>query len=183
MIFRYFLLKRLNFLVSSCLKKLDQLQKKIFSIYLNGDYTERQFEYEKELHFIIFSILKVLGKISKRCKKIPESVFYVSRLNNIFEIIVSLGSLRYRVKDQAIFEVFTHELSEISNMISHAMSALSKGKVFFLDKSSIEALEEIYHRTLVVASNEPIVYLVFINNLKELMKELMRLINERSELA
>lgn len=143
------------------LENLNQLQKKTFLIYGKRDYKQKHFVYEKELHQLREKVL------------IDLQLEQQDTLQSMFEITITLGELRYRVEDVATFEVCEKEFKRVSEMMSFVLHNLIKklrGKKIpdiGLEQfaTAIESVEAIYRSTLQVVSKEPMVFLVFIQNL------------------
>lgn len=174
--------------MTSVLNQLDQLQKKIFSIYLKRDYAEKMYLYEKDLHALRLKIFASMLKIHD-----PKE-----DLNHLFEIITALGNLRYRINDHTTFEVCEKELAELSKSISEILqskrhsersTAIQTPTVPELhdlarpDKSqlltNIEAFEKIYATALQVVTKNPIFFLIFIQNLFALQEVIDKLNREK----
>lgn len=132
------------------LKQLDELQKKIFAIYLNRDYFEKTYSYEKSLHEFRLKIITSLLKLAN------ANDYH----NELFELVMDLGNLRYRILDHATFKICEKELIALSENLS----LLLNGKISQF-KESIVAFEKIYQTTLQVVIKNPIVFLIFIENL------------------
>lgn len=174
--------------LDDCLSQLNDLQKEIFAIYLNRDYLDKHYGYEIELHQKRMQILAFIQKIrSLSVKKTAAAGLAKKCLNhvtNIYEIIIALGNLRYRVKDHTTFEVCEKELKQITEAISSELIDLAKHKSTS-DLShlltGIRAFEEIYRNTLILVGNDPIVYLISIRNLYALHDELKLLADDMRE--
>ncbi|MHB1948916.1 MAG: FUSC family protein [Gammaproteobacteria bacterium] len=148
------------------LMNMNELQKKTFFVYFKRDYTQKHFLYEKELHQLREKVLISLQRITQ------QQVGF-DTLQHLFEITVTLGELRYRVKDSATFEVCEKEFQSVSDNMSRIFQQLIKkirGKKI-VDLSleqfalAIESVETIYRSTLQVVSKEPLIFLIFIQDL------------------
>lgn len=179
----------------NCFSNLDELQKKLFFIYLKRDYAEQHFFYERDLHqqreLIFFDMKKMneaLEKLAPAQANNWRDCF--DHLNHLFDIIIALGNLRYRIQDQATFEVCEKELALVSIYISKGLDNLTKqlkskkAVEFNLDGFvlAIRAVEEIYRSTLQVVSKDPLVFLLFIQNLYAVQEELNSLANDVEKL-
>lgn len=154
-----------------CLKSLDKLQKIIFYIYLKRNYAEQYYQYEKDLYFSSADAINSILRIKKTDEKISI------QLNKIYEIIISLASLRYRIKDHTTFEVCEKELfaltTSISNNINDLINLIKKKPTKHDLKNmrtSIKGFNKIYENTLQLVTNEPVQFLIFICGLKDLYK-------------
>lgn len=143
------------------LSYLEPFQKKIFVIYLNRDYIEQHYVYEK---FFAETRLKIFSKLLK-INSIP--------CDSVFEIITALGNLRYRLQDFSILEVCEKELKSLSDNISVLLSQKNISNSDFENLlTSIHSFESIFRRTLQVVCREPLDFLIFIQNLYDLHAEL-----------
>lgn len=174
--------------IAEDLDDLNDLQKQIFSLYLKRNYEAKSFLYEKKFHLKIqqiFSTMEkmrfLLGKVNK--EKLESFKTIINDLDELFDIIISLGNLRYRVKDIALFEMCEKEFSLVSKNISNVFELL-KLKICeekniheecFNLSSYVQAIEQVYNGTLRVISKEPIVFLIFIQNLNALDNKLKSL--------
>lgn len=155
---------------------LQALQKQLFEIYLKRDYSDKKYFYERELHQKRFKIFHTLNKMGILTDKMPPQMtqFYsqlLTDLNGLTEHIISLGNLRYRIKDYSTLEVCEKELTASMEAIQQAIEALQTTKKFTINDEFIIAFEMIYQTTLKVVTNEPWIFLVFIHNIKELLGE------------
>ncbi len=182
----------LKYLLSDIFATFNKMQLQLFNILLKRDYKDYHYWYEKKLHAErqrIFDLMDRYRRLSNTNQK------WIGQLENIFENLIALGSLRYRVQDHSTFEVLEKELKNISEIISLIFSKLCISlhplkKIIFkrpqidimenienlLD--NIQILEGVYEKTLRIVSKDPIVYLIFIQVLKELQSELTILAND-----
>lgn len=171
-----------------CLEEMDKLQQQIFSIYLKRDYPERHFYYEKKLNHeqqYLFCVMEKARFLLTKLKKPQAEKFkpVFSDLSELFEIIISLGNLRYRVKDYATFEVCEKEFLLVTKNLSNMLMLLAQkicgeakiNETSFNFKPYVQALEAIYSGALRVVSKEPIVFLIFMQNLNALETNLKTL--------
>jgi hypothetical protein len=158
-----------RFRLSSALYRLNQLQNKIFFIYLKRNYSEKHYFYEKELHQDRLRYFSVIVRLYQ--SSLPKKT--LEKMDELFEIITSMGNLRYRLKDDAIFEVCELELLNTTQAISRIFHLLMKNKN--IDTSDlfacIQSLESIYQRTLAVVLKEPVLFLIFIHDLYALKEK------------
>jgi len=162
-------------------KTLDVQQKAIFACYLEKNYAKQLDPYEKKIRNTRLKLLTAMKKI--RALSSTDSRGKLERLENLYEIIFSLNTLKLRISDQAIFEICEVELKKISLSLSdalkHAMiflnsKQLEKKSARMMDDTAknigrlsrqIDALEELYRSTLQVVSQEPIFFLFFVQDL------------------
>jgi hypothetical protein len=147
-----------NMALTMCLQTCKQLIATIFNIYLRRDYVEQHLIYEKEIY------------------QLNQQFFYYKKdlrgqhpaVDIIFEIIMSLGGLRYRIKDYATLEIINDELKDVSYALQEKLTQQPDASTDLL-MVSIAKLEEAYRSTLQVAAKEPRMFLFFISNLKALV--------------
>ncbi len=138
--------------------QLAKLQKIILACYFQKDYRENQFEYEKKIHNQSRAVLKLLSKI-----------VLTDQAGYLYEIIISLGNLRFRVTDFATFEICAEELEAISLALATVFNKLTGMSEL---SASIEAFEEVYRGALQVAATDPLAFLFFIQDLYTLRDKL-----------
>lgn len=150
-------------------RQLDRLQKIIFSCYIKRDYAQNQLYYEKKIHLEKMNLFKIVCNIRKH---IP-SLCYLFQDNGrgvcLYEIVLSLNTLKLRISDHATFEVCQRELEGITNSISAVLDDVSRGRDCVNSLSnvlqSIERFSEVYQSTLRVITAEPTIFLFFIQDL------------------
>jgi uncharacterized membrane protein YccC len=177
----------LRVVLADCVNELRALNQAIFACYLATDYDKNSFFYDKELHarrrdylYEMHSARVLLNKI-KPTKRVhfEKLVDDIERCN---EVLLSLSMLTHRVTDHSTFQVAYKELSLISENIYGELSAI---KLALLKKKSkdrsdtlkedIYQLEDVNRSALNVVSNDPMVFLIFLQDLSschELLKQL-----------
>jgi hypothetical protein len=169
--------------LTHCFRALEKLQRVFFAGYLQQDYLVRQMQYEKIIHqkrtALVSAILRMRHLLSK---KIDLGIVYpaiFSRINHLSEIIFSLNQLRFRVKEEAVFKICAVEMQGIAEVSGRLFNQLVKSRrkknAFIpvdrlLDK--IHDFETISNRTLQVVAAEPLVFLLFVQDLYALHDEL-----------
>lgn len=145
------------------------LQQILFSIYLQRDYGNNRLNYEKKIHHQLSNVFESLGLLRKHAS---EEI--VSSCEKLTECLISLGNLRYRIKDHATFEVCDLELRKISNELSKLFNHIMIGrKLNVMDyKHAIKKFKKNYENTLTLITNEPVYFLIFIETLLDIKKEL-----------
>lgn len=161
-----------NVALAKCLQRLSQLNQAIFTCYLTRDYFEQHYVYEKLFHDRRRDFLFAMKKF-RRYKNYED----ISRhIENLYEIILSLGLLIYRVPDASTFEIASKEFYAITENLSVMFRDLS---AFLLDKKdfpslpfslveNIQQLEEVNQSALQLVSPDPMVFLIFIQDLQAL---------------
>lgn len=141
-------------------KQLDRLQRIIFHIYLQRDYKFQWFFYEKKIHQYLAELFQQVNLLRKLSQQINW------QCENLLAYFISLGNLRYRIKDYATFEVCEIELKKISNALSRALKSIKKPGPEL--REAIDQFKQIYDNTLTVITNDPIDFLIFIDNLQRI---------------
>ncbi|SRR5579883_276817 len=145
-------------------KKLVRLQQLYFSIYLNKDYADQDFFYERKLHYLKARFVKEMNFSRFVCKKMRNNAIF-NDLNDLFCVVISTGSLRYRVKDHATFEIFSVEMNELSTILAH-IDKMNELKTQEKLHAIMKRFDDLYETTLQVVSNEPLKFIIFIDELK-----------------
>ncbi len=83
---------------------------------------------------------------------------------------MDLSTLRYRLRDQATFEVCEEELKKVSQAFSLAL----KKKDYVSFEESIQQFENVFNATLQIISKQPILFLIFIKTLYQVHEELLQ---------
>jgi len=193
---------RLTKQLKACIKyfkALNQLQIVVFSCYIRRNYPAKSHFYEQEIHEHRLKLLIAMQKM--RTVAAQDTQNNLGKLENLYEIIFSLNTLKLRITDHTTFEICETEFKTISRSLSDALqhviiflnwqcdqpkkislenvsdpkaSALLDGaaKVIGSLSNKIDALDELYRNTLQVTSADPIFFLFFIQDLMALRDEL-----------
>jgi|SRR5579872_2227269 len=187
-------------LLKACIKyfnALNQLQKIIFSCFFKQDYIVNYYFYEQKIHKARLKLFRAIKKIRGLATK--DNPVNLAKLENLYEIIFSLDTLKLRVADHATFEMCEMEFKKLSACLSNTLEYIN----LFLDKQQhvhsdldniakmmgklshqIDALEELYRSTLQVVAKDPIFFLFFVQDLMafrdELESFLLELFNDQS---
>ena len=158
------------------MRALAQLQHAYFACYLKRDYLSRQSSYEKILYqkrsLLLGKIEHARALLKKKREVTRKWAVIFSKIEHLSEIIFSLNQLRFRVSGYAIFEVCVAEMQALEKTSMVALKNLAQcilwnkrvaSPLELLDK--VHAFEAISHRTLQIASPEPIIFLFFIQDL------------------
>jgi hypothetical protein len=170
-------------------KTLDTLQKAIFSCYLEKDHDN---VHEKNIRTARKRLLQAMIKL--RSLPYKNANERLGKLENLYEIIFSLNTLKLRILDPSTFEICKTEFKKISDSLSHILEHTT----IFLDRQrnprkkmsvqnladqhaarmmdetgknmgqlsrNINDLDELYRATLQVVSQEPIFFLFFLQDL------------------
>lgn len=182
--------------LTASIQKLLELNQAIFDCYLAADYSEKRFQYERKLHqkrrdySYEISVARQLIKRIKATEREPLNNVMCA-LEQIYEIMLSMGLLDYRVEDRSTFELAYKELLEISENINSELRAI---KIQLLKKKppsvisekikeSIYQLEDVSRVTLDVAAKDPMVFLLFVQDLYALNKMMEQLTQDVAVLS
>jgi hypothetical protein len=190
----HFIRNEIRTLIKMILRNLIQLNKEIFSCFLQPEYPENIYLFERRLHHQKKRYLQLMGQLRLaeeiiRAKEQTESRMIIhsiiTRLEFLYDIMLDYAQLRRRVNDHTIFAVCADELSAIANEIDKIfleLIALFAHKNPLMDATGLEAkikwLDESYHHILQVASREPLVFLLFITSLRFFHENLTTFYNE-----
>lgn len=136
-------------------KALKKLVEDIFACFIQSDYEENLYLYERRVHI---SKMKCLALIQRRAKDAG-----VSRVILFYNGLIDCGLLRWRIKDKSVFSICHAELVGIRD----ALIKMLGGEEDHLDEC-IMALESVNQTVLQVAAKEPLPLLLFICGLKTL---------------
>lgn len=158
-------------MLNNFFKKLDQLQRLIFSFYIQRDFGSDRFSQENILLKRAQSLMQALQKTRKRFTN--EKL--INHLELMYEIIFSLSLLKNRLIDHSTFEICERELKAIAHCLTEAFSTLSTEPSQFKKHSldvAIQSLEIIFSNALQVVTADPMIFLFFIQDLYSLSKSL-----------
>lgn len=186
----HFKRNRLQYFLVLSLQNLMRLNAEIFSCYLQPEYPRNLYLFERRLHIQKNRYLQSMKNLSlimesmknKEDDKPQVLTDWLTRLNLLYDIMLSYSELRFRVSDHSTFAVCELELTAIlKEMDSHFSEAIA---IFAHQKhhlhtsmlrEKIAKLEENYHHVLQVAAREPLVFLLFISSLRMFNEEINKL--------
>ena len=189
-------------LLNACVhyfKALDKLQIAVFNCYLQKDYVFKKYFYEQQMHKARLRLLYAMKKI-RRVTGLDEKN-HLAKLENLYEIIFSLNTLKLRITDHATFEVCETEFQKISQSLSKVLEHIAvflfelrhqqpnisidnitnptirhmlddTAKIMGKLSNQTDRLEELYRSTLQVVSKDPIFFLFFVQSLIAFRDEL-----------
>lgn len=176
--------------VADCLDSLSQLAQVIFSSYTATNYKERSYDFEKLLHDKRSHFLYAISQARLTVAQAPVGkrenfVTTLLTLDHLYEILLALGGLLYRVEDHATFSVASQEFVSVAQAIVASLQTLSEelagrqcpdlAEVLLLEK--IQQFEEMNQGTLQVVAREPIVFMLFTHDLRALFAGIQILAN------
>lgn len=167
------------------IRQLITLNNEIFSCFLQLDYSDCLYLYEKRLHVQKIKCKAILAQLRQLVSQTPEekrSHFDLTqqKLGQIYDLLLDAAQLRRRVSDYATFSLCRRELQDINQEINRLLDGLVSviNKNHFTPdvamlQQKIDRLEDIYQHVLQVSAPEPLVFLLFIGSLQLLSKEIM----------
>lgn len=167
----------------SALKALKQLNQDIFACFIDANYPDNVYLYERRLHVQKERFLKSWEWLSHIAMKEKEAIKkIVNQFNLLYDIMMDYAALRYRVTDYTIFAVCKTEMlviaSEISDEFDRAMLVVEKKsslKQMFHLLEKLKPLEDTYQNVMQVTAREPLVFILFFSSLKHFAEEIERL--------
>lgn len=145
----------------------------IFACLLQPDYPNRQYLYENRLHMNRQALYRALLTLTTLTHDYPnpKHVKLIEQLRLLFSLMQNYAEIRYRVSDHTTFSLCEEELKTLMQTIN---LALQKIKFCQRTDNAAELYEAIkhfianYHHILQVSAPEPLVFLLFIDSLKQL---------------
>ena len=190
--FRKISVKQLQGLFAESLQAAATLTEAIFTLYLVRDYQQHIFEYEKQLHSERNTFLQRICAVRSALLQIdsaqqPALVKLLHQVEQLYEVLMSIALLIYRVSDHSTFEVANKEFAALSEgvkaqllFLAACLQQLTQTQPLgFAD--NLQELQDIYHDALQVVAPDPMVFILFIQDccvLKELFLQMSTLINE-----
>jgi hypothetical protein len=179
-LYPYFFRDQIQLKMLVVLKNLKKLNDEIFSCFLQPDYIDNIYLYERRLHVQKTQCLYALNNLRKFVKLKQASqtqILFLSLLEGMFENILDYSQLRRRVTDYSTLSVCSQELQAVSQEIDKTLGGMCahiRHKKYYLNQENltqkINLLEANYNNVLRVASPEPLVFLLFIDSLQAFTK-------------
>lgn len=170
--------QQLHALERNFLQTADEMQRKIFSIYLARDYEKKHYYYERELHGLRKQLLVILQNMRQLSQKTPNHL--EATCSRLFDLLTAAGSLRYRIKDASTLELCESELKGLSHALSRSLTHRSPETLNEL-LIQINAMEAVYYRVLQTAAKEAEVFLIFLKQLYSVQDELEAMMREKTD--
>lgn len=157
------------------LAALEDLTKDVFSCFLQPGYKENQYLFEHHLHDAKNKFLQALYQLRRFSGK--ESEAKIKKLENLFTILLDCSQLRTRVSDFTIFDVCKTDLVAIEKTMGELLKNIRNQGVTQKTQDAvvnpaasltnqINQFENTYQTVLRVTALEPLVFLLFILDLK-----------------
>lgn len=181
MLLQYIQSYRIKKSFASSLKALAKCQRILFFSYLKKDFLYKRIKYEKKIFISRKKLLKSFQHARRLKKTSMEELIFI-KLEHLVEIIFSLHQLRLRVDDYNVFTFAAPEMTRLAHVITQLLLNASRCILTSKRWISVDILldyihdyENIYNKTVQVVSQEPIVFLFFIQDLYALYDELLNL--------
>lgn len=171
----YFLQESVAFELKNYLLHLQKFNNEIFSCFLQSDYPDQLYLYERRLNLAkqkLNNILKYLTRLKhyiKNSQKKAELERQLLCLQNIYTVLIAVSALRWQVSDHNVFVICSDELKALQKNINALLTGSNDISVF---ENTILAFEANFQKVLQVTAREPVVFLFFISNLQFLAKHL-----------
>ena len=148
------------------LQSLQQLNQEIFSCFLQPDYAENKYIYERRLHTRKIKFMQAVLSIA------DENA--AAKLNRLFSLMLDYAQLRARITDYSIFQVCTLELTTLLDEINNFYAKLKRANTFDISTllNSIQRLEDNYQNVLKVTAKEPLPFALFIASVRAYVEEM-----------
>lgn len=187
----YFIRNELRPYIIISLRNLRKLNKEIFSCFLEAEYADNIYLYERRLHISKNAFLHSISRL-REITKLAETKLsdiekeshelWLIQLDLLFENMLDYSQLRWRVTDYTTFSVCREELMRIAKESDKCLDAIVahvKQKKYFTSidqlNQSINQFETNYYQVLQVAAPEPLVFLLFIDSLNAFSKKVAAL--------
>jgi hypothetical protein len=184
----HFVINEWHGFIMVTLRQLKKLNTEMFSCYLQPEYIDNIYLYERRIHLqknkCVTSITSLLDMTPLIEKSLPEKErnqhqLAQKKFDEVYDLLLDCSQLRRRVSDHTTFTICSEELTAICQEIERlfeGLMAVVMGKKFFphinMLQEKIQRLEETYNHVLQVSAREPLVFLLFIFSLKALSNEM-----------
>jgi hypothetical protein len=144
-------------------RHLKFLATEIFSCFLEDDYPENVYFYERGVHKEKINSLYWLSRL--RSLKDGKS------LQNVLTLLLDAGQLRRRVADHSTFKLCEKELLVIDESLNQVLDLFGKKSaemVLVGFAAAIDQFEDCFVHVINVAARDPVVFILFIESLRAL---------------
>jgi hypothetical protein len=168
---------------SAALIELKHIQTELFASYLQSDYPERRYFYERRIHVCSHHFMKILSRYAVKSEALSaDSEKTIEELLSVYSALQTCGQLRWRIHDFTVFALCRDEMKRISQTLDKVLSCDLRQKESALANEYIQSLEDqinrlegLYEHVLKVAGQEPLAILLFLAGLRSLCVELRKL--------
>lgn len=173
-------------LIANALNALKHLVDDIFACYLQPDYADNVYLYERRLHLqkqrYLQSQVLLTNELKDNHHSEQEAKHYMQLLKQfdlVYDVLLDAAQLRRRLSDFTVLAVCQDELRALARGFHACILQLTRkvknpeAVIVMQDvTASIERLEAIYQQVLQVSAPEPLVIQLFIASLTALYEEL-----------
>jgi hypothetical protein len=160
-------------------KALSDLAAEIFSCLTSPDYPANVYLFERRVHAATSKCLDKIALLGQRAGAVGETQnSNNSDVQSLFETMMDLSQIRWRVSDHTVFQLCSIELSEIELAMIAVLNAFpNTGKAAYLEKCivhferGINRLEDNLEHIVKVAAREPVVFILFLAALKAMLSQ------------
>lgn len=162
----------------AALNNLRKLNQAIFSCLLQPEYADNLYIFERRLHAEKEKFMQSMVLLST-IKKTPIQMAVTKKLNILYDAVLGYAQLRLRITDYTVLGVCVDEMKMLEKAIDQlffmASKGINKNKYDFNVQallSAIQHLEDNYQQVLQVTSKEPLMFVLFIANLRAFAEEM-----------
>lgn len=168
---------------------LEKVLLKLFDCYLNPDYPNERYLYEKRIHDAKNTVILLSSEIDAlintvrvaKADALHPFIHYKKQCDDVFLLLIKSGQLRHRIHDHATFRFCADEMQQIKHYLCDELAKLQRSvlaKSTHLvqdDITPIDNIEGIYELVLQVVASEPISFLLFIQDVKQISKRIVNI--------
>jgi hypothetical protein len=176
------------------LHHLQMLSEEIFSCFLQPEYVNNIYLFERRLHDQKNRFIQALARLREMASEVKTEAheteknaltLMLMKLDCLYDILLDGAQLRHRVTDHTIFQVCNDELTAVSQemekIIADVIGVLTYKKQH-LELANLDVkitrFEENYQNVMRITAREPLVLLLFIASLKAFRNEVAALYEE-----
>jgi len=162
-----------HFLLRDYCRALNRLRHSYFECYLDSHYLALRHLFETQIQ----RAHQRLFRVTRRLRMMQDIIL----LERLYEMTCSLGNLRLRVSDRAVFKICEKEFLIINRLIDKILqSRTTKYILPYLDQLAvaIHELEDLWQGALRVTAPEPLVFLFFIQDLTHWHQAMTNLVKD-----
>lgn len=161
--------------IEKLLKQYQRLTEDIFACFLEQQYPTTLYLFEHRLHQQKNKCMQLLVRLERLLSN-QNQLF--NKLSFIFDVLMEVALLRFRVKDHTTYEICNAELLAIDEALQANFNLKNHIENQLLLRESIKRLENNYQQVLQVAAPDPMVFLFFIASLKSLAEAIDDLLQQ-----
>lgn len=162
-------------------QSLNVLQKKYFFCYLEQNYWDERYVYEWQIYHAHQKLFQ-----ATRAMRAMQPAFNMPLYEKVYQLTCSLGNLRFRISDRAVFELCKNEFTRITQLLASILRTASSRRANIKDiLSSLDQfthaifdLEDLWQGALRVTDPEPLVFLFFIQDLNRWHQSVLVLVKD-----